>query len=393
MQTLIELYDERPMENVLSTEMFRPQQTVFICPAEVAGSPAWREALKQYFRHRGVDTQLIFRETSLLDAEKVLRCLQRVAEEFPDCALDISGGTDAALFAGGLFCAERDIPVFTYSRRRNRYFDIRNAPFAHRLPCDIRLDVESCFLMAGGAMRVGRVDNARLPGYLQEIDALFEIYLRHRRGWVHSIDFLQRVSQAGQEAEGEARLRAEGERVMKGPRGGRLEAPTVLLEDLAAAGLISAMHSDDDTISFRFKDEMIRQWLRDVGAVLELKVYQDCLSLDLFDDVVVSAVVDWAGRPERDGVSNEIDVVVTRGVMPVFISCKTNEVHTEALNELSILRDRFGGQRARAAVVTGQAGGAPMRHRAAELGIDVIDLSDLKAGRLKERLAALAVNG
>ena len=31
MKTLIELYDERPLENVLSTEVFSPERTVFIC--------------------------------------------------------------------------------------------------------------------------------------------------------------------------------------------------------------------------------------------------------------------------------------------------------------------------------------------------------------------------
>ena len=31
MKTLIELYDERPIENVLGTEVFRPERTVFLC--------------------------------------------------------------------------------------------------------------------------------------------------------------------------------------------------------------------------------------------------------------------------------------------------------------------------------------------------------------------------
>ena len=33
MKTLIELYDERPIENILATEVFRPERTVFLCPA------------------------------------------------------------------------------------------------------------------------------------------------------------------------------------------------------------------------------------------------------------------------------------------------------------------------------------------------------------------------
>ena len=70
--------------------------------------------------------------------------------------------------------------------------------------------------------------------------------------------------------------------------------------------------------------------------------------------------------------------MATCGVKPIFISCKTCDVKTEALNELAILRDRFGGERARAAIVTAEKGGGNMLHRAMELGIDVIDLNDLQ---------------
>ena len=75
---------------------------------------------------------------------------------------------------------------------------------------------------------------------------------------------------------------------------------------------------------------------------------------------------------------------------PIFISCKTCDVKTEALNELAILRDRFGGQIARAAIVTAERGRAPLRHRAMELGIDVIDLEDLQGPDLARRLKALS---
>ena len=44
---------------------------------------------------------------------------------------------------------------------------------------------------------------------------------------------------------------------------------------------------------------------------------------------------------------------------------------------------------ARAAIVTAERGRAPMRQRAAELNIDVIELEDLKNGFLPQRLRAL----
>ena len=144
-----------------------------------------------------------------------------------------------------------------------------------------------------------------------------------------------------------------------------------------------------EKVSFRFRDGQIRTWLRDVGSVLELYVYKACLDSGLFDDVRTSAVVDWEGDKRTNAVSNELDVMATRGVTPVFISCKTCDVKTEALNELAILRDRFGGQIAKAAIVTAERGRTVMRNRASELNILVIDLEDLEKGRIGQRLKSL----
>ena len=385
MKTLIELYDEKPLENVLSTEMFHPERTVFICPPEVAADQPLQNTMREYFRHRGVRCELIFVAASLLDAAAVARRLREVTERWPDCALDIAGGTDAALFAGGLLCAARDIPVFTYSRKRNMFFNIQGAPFAQDLPCGVRLKVEDCFLMAGGSVRAGQTDNAVLPRYLPVIDPFFAIYLRYRRRWPRIATYIQRVSQR------ESGLDARGGLSAKGEHGSRVSAPTDALRDMQTAGLIRDLQIEGESVSFRFADAQVRAWLRSVGAVLELYIYKACLDLGVFGDVRTGVVVDWLGeKASHDSVVNELDVVATAGVRPVFISCKTCDVKTEALNELAILRDHFGGEFARAAIVTAEHGRSPMRHRAMELGIDVIDLTDLSdAESLRERLKAL----
>ena len=385
MKTLIELYDERPLENVLSTVVFRPERTVFLCPPEVAEDQPLQNKLREYFKHRGVHCECIFISASLVDAQAVERRLQEITERYPDCALDIAGGTDAALFASGLLCAQRDIPVFTYSRKRNTFFNIRGADFAKDLPCNVQLNVEDCFLMAGGSMREGRVDNAVLSRYMALIDPMFMLYLRYRRVWPKIVTYIQRVSQK------ENDLNAQGGLTAKGEHGSRISVPVEALRDMEKLGLIHDLRVPGDGVSFAFADAQIRAWLRDVGSMLELYIYKACLDLGVFSDVRLSAVVDWQGRaPSHDSVTNELDVMATCGVLPVFISCKTSDVKTEALNELAILRDRFGGQGARAAIVTAERGRSPMRHRAMELGIDVIDLSDLSKKKvLLERLRAL----
>lgn len=387
MKTLIELYDERPIENVLASEMFRPERTVFLCPGDIAQDKTAQQKLQAYFQHRGLSTELTFLESSLFSSVKVMRQLQSVVKTYPDCVLDITGGTDAALFAGGLLCAESDIPVFTYSRRRNRFFNIHNATFAEGLECTVQHQVEDCFLMAGGTLREGRVDNAVLGQYMEVIEPFFHLYLHHRPFWTRIVGYIQRASQV--EKDMPIPLHVEAPYTVKGERGNRIDAPEAALRDLEKMGFLRNVHIDRSGVSFDFHDMQIRTWLRDIGSVLELYVYKCCLNAGIFNDVRTSAVVDWDGTQLRDGVTNEIDVMAMQGIVPVFISCKTCDVSTEALNELAILRDRFGGEAAKAAIVTTQRCRNVTRHRAAELRIDIIDLEDVKEQRMIDHIRAM----
>ena len=376
METLIELYDERPLENVLGVDMFHPKRVVYICPGSVASDLNLQNKLRLYFRHRSLHVELIFYRAGMFDAEEVLKVFRKVLSLYPDSVLDITGGTDAVLFAAGLLSAESSIPVITYSRKENKFYNIRNAPFCDDLPCDVCYTVEDCFLMAGGSMRPGRVDNSILSDYLDDIEPFFRVYLKHRRPWTKIVTFIQRLSPA--DSEGRFSLSVSGGYTVKGERAARISAPEDALRDLESIGFLSDLEIvPEESVSFRFRDAQIRTWLRDVGSVLELYIYKACLDTGLFQDVITSAVVDWDGSGRQNAVTNELDVMCTRGITPVFISCKTCDVKTEALNELAILRDRFGGKIAKAAIVTAEKGGAAMRNRASELGIDVFDLDDL----------------
>ena len=385
METLVELYDERPLENVLGAEMFHPLRVVYVCPDRVASDQRIQKKLRQYFSYRGQKTELIFMRAQMYDTKAMQELLQKIVSRYPDCTIDITGGTDAVLFAAGQICAQSEIPVLTYSRRNNCFYNIQYAPFTKKLPCDLKYRVEDFFMMAGGAMREGRVNNAVLPRYLDRVDDFFRIYLENRRQWPKIITYIQRVSPTGEN--GTFSLDVTGDYVVKGERGARISAPEETLKGLEKIGFLQDLTIiPDESISFRFQDEQIRTWLRDVGSVLELYVYKACLDSGLFEDVITSAIVDWDGDETRNAVSNEIDVMCAKGVIPIFISCKTCDAKTEALNELAILRNRFGGTMARAAIVTAERGRVPMRNRAADLNIEVIDLDDLTKGNIQKRL-------
>ncbi len=387
MKTIIELYDDRPIENVLASEVFRPERTVFLCPAEIAQDKNKQKKLRDYFAHCGLENEVVFLESSLYYSDKVLKQLRAITEKYEECVIDITGGTDAALFACGRLCAERDIPAFTYSRKRNCFFNIHNADFAEELPCEVLHSVEDCFLMAGGALREGKVDNSALSGYIDVINSFFGVYLKHRSQWKRAIEYVQIVSHC---EKGQAiPLSVESKRVVKGERGSLVEVPEACLYDLEMIGFLSDVQIEGDSVSFSFVDQQMRLWLRDVGSVLELYVYKACLDAGVFNDVRTSAVVDWEGDFSQDSVTNEIDVMAMMGVLPAFFSCKTCEINTGALNELAVLRDRFGGHGAKAAAVTTQYCRSITRRRASELNIDIIDINDIKSGRLIECILSM----
>lgn len=388
MNTLIELYDERAIENILAPDMFHPRRIIYLCPREVLRDHTRQQKLAAFYRKRGWEPELIFVGTSLFEADRILRQLFTIEEKYPDCAIDITGGSDAALFAAGMFAARKGVPAFTYSRRKNRFYDISGADFADDLYCDLTYSIEDFFLMAGGTLLPGRVDNHILSQYLPYFDPFFSCFLRFRHEWPTIISYIQRISPAeyGQIPP----LDITGSYTVKGERGSRNSANEDALQELAQIGFIQDLTIiSDQQVSFRFRDVHTRAWLRDVGSVLELYTYKACVDAAIFHDVISSAVVRWDDVLGHGSVLNEIDVMAARGVIPLFLSCKACDIKTEALNELAILRDRFGGKGAKAVIVTTESCNAAARHRAAQLGIAVIDLEELKTGQLVHRLKVI----
>ena len=388
MNTLIELYDDRAIENILAPDMFRPQRIIYLCPGEIAQDRSRQEKLKDFFKRRGWNPELIFMEASLFKADRILRQLLTIGEKYPDCALDVTGGSDAALFAAGMFTAQTGVPAFTYSRKKNRFYDISGAAFADNLLCNLAYSVEDFFLMAGGTLLPGRVDNAVLSKYLSDFDPFFDCFLQFRRDWTDIVSYIQRVSPSeyGQVPP----LSIQGKYTVKGDHGSRNSANEAALQELERIDYIRDLKIvRGESVSFRFRDLNTRAWLRDVGSVLELYTYKARIDTGIFNDVISSAVVRWDDVLGHGSVSNEIDVMAARGVIPLFISCKVSDIKTEALNELAILRDRFGGKGAKAAIVTTEPCNAAARHRAAQLGIAVIDLEELKGDQIVQRLKVI----
>ena len=124
--------------------------------------------------------------------------------------------------------------------------------------------------------------------------------------------------------------------------------------------------------------------MTDFGTWLELYTYLSLKREKIFDDVRLSVRVYWnVDNQTLNDVTNEIDVTFFSGMRPVFVSCKLSEPSSEALQELSVYPNYFGGRYSRCILVTLgtiKKEKSYIFRRARDMKIDLIDGKSIKNG-------------
>ena len=219
-------------------------------------------------------------------------------------------------------------------------------------------------------------------------EAVFKLFMRNTRRWNRFVQYLQATTSI------EGKPLSITAPIRKQKRGSMLVCDEGLMHELEKIGMIEDLRFKGDRVSYRFRSMTVRQCLNDIGVWLELYVYKTARDCGGFDDARISVVVDWnAVEDEAYNTINELDVVLTYGVRPVFISCKSGIPNTTALNEIKMLTNLFGGSHAKGVLATmcDLKKEAPAAYqRALDMGIGVIDKDDFTSGMLAERLLAVA---
>ena len=161
-----------------------------------------------------------------------------------------------------------------------------------------------------------------------------------------------------------------------------------LLSQLYEAGLIENYSEWGDEITYRYKDVQIKKCLEKAGTALEMEVMVTARELmqdgkPWYNDAMSGVAIDWDGRfhsmnDEDKDTENEIDVLLMKGVIPVYISCKNGQVEEVELYKLDTVARRFGGPVAKKALITsrlnmGESSLAHYRQRAKDMGIKLIE--------------------
>lgn len=390
MRVLVELFDKDPIKNVLGVCIFEPEIVVYLCDRR--DSAFFKEsAIYRLLKRRRLKTMPRFYYFDASDPVGIKKVIRAVIHDYPGCVFDFSGGRDLVLFMAGACFHEMHLPGYYLDVAQEQFVNLRGCEHLEPAFAVPDFSVEDIFAMSGATVQGhGHFHPAEVrDGFEDDILAVFEIVRRNTKAWGDFVAWLQTV--CSKMPAGQLTLHAP-KRI--GNNHGSLYANPVLLHHLLEAGVLSRCDVSHKTVDLVFKSPLHKKCLLIEGVWLELYTYILAGQSGVFNDVQTSVVVDWDGvEGGSDNAKNEVDVLLVRGVVPVFISCKMSLPSALALSEIRLLATKFGGENSRAVVVTGGRLGnnfKALQARAADLGIIILDKDIIDSGQLKSSLVHIA---
>ena len=150
------------------------------------------------------------------------------------------------------------------------------------------------------------------------------------------------------------------------------------------------------SIRFIYTNPALKTCLATAGNILELYIWMQAKQTRAFDHVLSNMAFVW-----REGIDNELDVIMTKGLTSLIVSAKTARFNREHLYEIKYLTERFS---LNSKPVIVYASNKPLfrdshgddmlavKNRAKAMGIYLLDLNELNVQHISlgERLAAIA---
>lgn len=382
MHTLVEIFSDKPIENVVSCLAMKPKKVIYIgfdMPMHQ------RNDIERFFKAHNLHPVVEYVTVNGADLENVICSINKIIDTNKDCAIELGGGNELISAAVGAVSVSKNVPVFRYNIADNSVIDIYrfNTDTAVH---DTDMNIDEFIQLYGGAVndskafRQWNMDSE----FEKDIMGLWRIYAKNCTLWNRQMTIIALLDELDSDSRPDwvyveqSRLKAHNRKA---------ELDRRIMSQLCDSGYISGFIADKNKIMYRYKNPQIRAVLTKTGNLLELYTYIAVRNLEIsgkkfFNDAEIGLCLDWDGIIHYGAESvmdtvNEVDVVAMHANVPVFISCKSGEVKKEALYELHTIADKFGGSHARKILVTTDSRSSEtklyLKQRAADMGITIIE--------------------
>ena len=355
--TLIECFTESHIDNIASCPRLRPQTLIMI-----GSETDMRPSVVRYqklLKNRGLSTQIQMSNVYGKSFREICTILKRLVRDEPECVIDLTGGDEAVIMAVGAVLADLDeqsrerIHVEKFDYRQEGTLDcIHNNCLLPRK--NISFSVEELILLHGGSIHPAAYQPP-LSCTRSDLDPLWDIVRDCPKEWNRALTLLNEF-ESRSASKTEIRLQVEHLRSSITDFAEKEAVVRDLLDKLENRGIIDN-RSDPRTLRYTYRSSVARYCTQKAGNVLEMKTLLEGRSVlengaPYFQDCRTSVSIDWDGIIHKPAdrvpeTRNEIDVVLMRGTIPLFISCKNGNIGEEELYKLHTVAARFGGPHAR----------------------------------------------
>lgn len=399
MRILIELYDKEPIYNYLAAAVFRPGRVYFVGDPKTLNEKCKNKTLR-FARLMGLECDFVYRSAKATDFRELCSVIGSIVssenQNGNSCTIDVTGGCDLALVAAGaLFGRVSEITCYDKSINAFRLLSGgESQELKLGIPCE-------AFITAAGGTVYSNTRNMDCdPKEWQIIKNITRLFFENCDVWTSFVKYLQRISKKEGLKVGDVLFIKAPLSLSEGSK--TFSCNEDIMQGLERAGAISSLRilRSEKRVEFKFASSEIANLLVNEGVWLEMAVYMVANEMPGFFEAHTGVKFVWDipdGKKTLSGIlsdnvpRNEVDVVLSRGVSPVFISCKTRFPTNEDLNELYAIKENFGGELAFAIMATTKyvASDSPIYERAKAMGIGFIDERNFKNETVAERLLKL----
>ncbi len=339
---LISFFDPDPLDNIGDILFFQPSKCIFIGESSVIRKNEKKKIL-QFLKNRGMATAIDYHCIPSGDKDEALNRLTRLVEANPDCIFDVSGGTEMLISLAGYVAQLFDVPLY---QRKGQSNELLWQMHCNLVPHKVSLTIDEVVALHSG--KVLSATEAPEPGdrLYKDIPKLWEI-ARKTPDQYNSLCGAFAYLVAHSEGTDPLELKVSAD-VLSSSKG-RLHMP--MLREMEESGLIRDLQRPEEGLVLRFCSAGIRETLTKAGNLLEMVTV---LAGAFAHDSAMGISMDWDGKLAlygNSGTRNELDVMLTVGLLPICISCKNGKIDNNALYELDTVSRHFAGNFAKRILV------------------------------------------
>lgn len=351
--TLIACFNNNLADNIAACLRYRPDKLILLGDETEMQKPM--ERYRKILQGRNLWTYVEPCNIQGKDMNGICATLSRIVRSEKNCVFDLTGGDALVVMAVGAMLTSLDS-----KERKNVSVQVYDADRGAAVGCDgdrrvfpgnkAELTVSEVIMLYGGIVYPSS-DQPAANLTPADLAPLWSIVSADPRNWNQAVSSLCEF-ESRSPSKTEIRLYLPHLRNSIHDYETKEADVLDLLEKFEARGIIHN-HSSRDVLHYSYTSPLLQYCTRKAGNVLEVKALLEARALadgrtPFFRDCQTSVNIDWDGvvhpaAKKAFETRNEVDLILTRGTTPLFVSCKNGDVDEQELYKLHAVASHFGG--------------------------------------------------